>query len=457
MAHAVVVGAGIGGLTAAVALRRRGWEVTVFERAPSLEPVGSGLAVAANALRALDTIGVGDDVRRLSAVQGEAGVRRADGRWLMRTTEEATSARHGDSVVLLRRADLVDAIAARLEPGVIRLDSTVTAVDPYTGRVTVRTGDPSGTDTGAGGADTGAGAGSGGGAAHDGVAGTTEVVADLVVAADGIRSPIRAALFPGHPGPVYSGVTSWRLLVPGGGRPGRTYESWGEGRVFGVMPLAGGTAYCYATDTVPAGGDPGDGESRRAELLRLFGGWHDPIPALLEAAPPELVLRNDVHHLATPLPAMHLGRVALLGDAAHAMTPNMGQGACQAIEDAVVLAHVAGGGDGPAGAAGGTGTAGVDLAGYTAARLERTARIAARSAAICRATRLRNPPAVRLRDTMMALTWRIAGGRMTAAMDEVLGWRPPTPPVSAEPAAPAAPSGARVVGSGRGADSPDRG
>ncbi|GGQ00092.1 FAD-dependent monooxygenase [Streptosporangium pseudovulgare] len=459
MAHAVVVGAGIGGLTAAVALRRRGWEVTVFERAPSLEPVGSGLGIAANALRALDTIGIGDDIRRLSAVQGEAGVRRADGRWLMRTTEEATSARHGDSVVLLRRTDLVDAIAARLEPGVIRLDSTVTAVDPYTGRVTVRTGGPSGADTGAGGADTGAGAGSGGagadtgagGAAHDGAAGTTEVVADLVVAADGIRSPIRTALFPDHPGPSYAGVTSWRLLVPGGGRPGRTFESWGEGRVFGVMPLAGGTAYCYATDTVPAGGDPGDGESRRAELLRLFGGWHDPIPALLEAAPPELVLRNDVHHLATPLPAMHLGRVALLGDAAHAMTPNMGQGACQAIEDAVVLAHVAGDGDGPAGAARGTGTAGatgVDLAPYTAARLERTSRIIARSASICRTTRIRNPLAVRLRDTMMGLAWRLAGGRMTAAMDEVLGWRPPgsrvRPPVTprTSPAAAASPAAA---------------
>ncbi|MET9064847.1 FAD-dependent monooxygenase [Streptosporangium sandarakinum] len=455
MAHAVVVGAGIGGLTAAVALRRRGWEVTVFERAPSLEPVGSGLGIAANALRALDTIGVGDDIRRLSAVQGEAGIRRADGRWLMRTTEEATSARHGDSIVLLRRTDLVDAIAARLEPGVIRLGSTVTAVDPYTGRVTVRTGDPSGADTGAetGRAGTGPDNGTGpdGGAGSGGAAGMAEVVADLVVAADGIRSPIRAALFPGHPGPVYSGVTSWRLLVPGGGRPGRTFESWGEGRVFGVMPLAGGTAYCYATDTVPAGGDPGDGESRRAELLRLFGGWHDPIPALLKAASPELVLRNDVHHLATPLPAMHLGRVALLGDAAHAMTPNMGQGACQAIEDAVVLAHVAEDGDGPAGTTGGTGTAGVDLAGYTAARLERTARIMARSASICRTTRLRNPLAVRLRDTMMALTWRVAGGRMTAAMDEVLGWRPPTSPV------PAAPSGARAAGSGRGTDSPDRG
>ncbi|OUC92890.1 FAD-dependent monooxygenase [Streptosporangium minutum] len=434
MAHAVVVGAGIGGLTAAVALQQQGWDVTVFERASSLDPVGSGLAVAANALKALDTIGVGDEIRKLSAIQGEAGVRRADGRWLMKTTEEATSARHGDSVVLLRRADLVDALSACLAPGTVRLNTTVTGVDPETGRVTVETGSPrtdradspaagtvdrtgtgaaGGTAAGPEGVETGAAGGAmdrtGTGAAGGTGIWTADVEADLVVAADGIHSPIRAALFPGHPGPRYSGVTSWRVLIPGGGVPGQTFESWGDGKVFGVMPLAGGMAYCYGTDTVPAGGGGGD---QRAELLRLFGKWHAPIPALLAAASSENVLRNDVHYLATPLPAMHRGKVALLGDAAHAMTPNMGQGACQAIEDAVVLAHFAGESAG--------------LAGYTAARLERTAKIVARSASICRASQLRNPLAVRLRDTMMALTWRLAPGRMTGAMDEVLGWAPPT-------------------------------
>ncbi|MGW4420895.1 FAD-dependent oxidoreductase [Streptosporangium sp. NPDC004631] len=383
MARAVVIGAGIGGLTAAVALQRRGWDVTVCERAPSLEPVGSGLAVAANALKALDTIGAGDEIRELSAVQGEAGIRRSDGRWLMRTTEEAASARHGDSVVLLRRADLVDALSARIAPGTVRLSTTVSGADPDSGRVTTDGGD---------------------------------LEADLVVAADGIHSPTRAALFPRHPGPRYAGVTSWRVLVPGGCVPGQTCESWGRGGVFGIMPLAGGSAYCYATYTAAAGGGGGD---QRAELLRLFGGWHDPIPALLAAASPENVLRNDVHHLATPLPAMHRGRIALLGDAAHAMTPNLGQGACQAIEDAVVLAHVA--------------DRGAGLAGYTAARLERTARIVARSASICRATRLRNPQAVRLRDTAMALAWRLAPGRVIGAVDDILGWAPPGPDAAGRP------------------------
>ncbi|MEV8632005.1 FAD-dependent oxidoreductase [Streptosporangium sp. NPDC051023] len=375
MARAVVIGAGIGGLTAAVALRRRGWDVTVCERAPSLEPVGSGLAIAANALKALDTLGIGHEIRALSAVRGEGGVRRPDGRWLMRTTDEAVSARNGDSMVLLRRADLVDALSAGLAPGSVRLNTTVRGADPGSGLVTTDTGD---------------------------------LEADLVVAADGIHSPTRTALFPGHPKPRYSGVTSWRLIVPRGGVPAQTFESWGAGRLFGVTPLAGGLAYCYATDTVPSGGGGGD---QRAELLRLFGGWHSPIPELLAAASPEKVLRNDVHHLPAPLPAMHRGRIALLGDAAHPMTPNLGQGACQAIEDAVVLAHVAGEKGG--------------LAAYTEARMARTSKIVARSASICRTTQLRNPLAVRLRDTMMALTWRLAPARVTSEMDEILGWAPP--------------------------------
>ncbi|WP_436758921.1 FAD-dependent oxidoreductase [Streptosporangium sp. V21-05] len=392
MTRAVVIGAGIGGLTAAVALQRRGWDVTVFERAASLEPVGSGLAVAANALKALDTIGAGDEIRELSAVQGAGGIRRSDGRWLVRTSVEAASARNGgDSVVLLRRADLVDALSSHLAPGTVRLNTEVSEVDAEAGLVTLPDG---------------------------------RVEADLVVAADGIHSPVRSALFPGHPAPRYAGVTSWRVLIPAEGVPGQAYESWGRGRVFGVMPLAGGTSYCYATDTVPAGGGGGD---QLAELRRLFGDWHSPIPELLAAASPEKVLRNDVHHLATPLPAMHRGRVALLGDAAHAMTPNVGQGACQAIEDAVVLAHVAGDGGRFTGGTGGP-TGGNDvLAGYTAARLERTSKIVARSASICRVTRMRGPLAVRLRDTMMALSWRLAPSSVNGAMDEVFGWTPPAP------------------------------
>ncbi len=375
MSHAVVIGGGIGGLTAAAALSLKGWSVTVCERAASLAPVGSGIAIAPNALKALDTIGAGDDVRAHAAMQGEAGLRRADGRWLLRASAEAALARFGDPTVLLLRATLVDALARRLAPGTLRLGTTVEAVDPRTGRVSTSEGD---------------------------------LEADLVVAADGINSAVRRSLFPGHPGPAHSGVTSWRAVVARPEGDIRSSETWGPGQVFGIMPLSGGLVYCYATAPV-ARGDQGDGG--RAELTRLFGDWHDPIPRLLAAAEEDAILRHDIFSLAAPLPALHVGRVALLGDAAHAMTPNMGQGACQAIEDAVVLAHVAGAG-------------GAELGRYTAARLARTTKIMRRSAAICRLTRWSNPTAVRAREMLMSLAGRL-GAVTLRQFDEVFTWRPP--------------------------------
>jgi 2-polyprenyl-6-methoxyphenol hydroxylase-like FAD-dependent oxidoreductase len=100
--RAVVIGAGIGGLAASVSLQQAGWEVTVCERAIALEPVGAGLAVAPNGLRALDVLGAGDEIRSLAIAQ-EPGIRRRDGRWLARSSGRMVAARFGDPVVLLAR------------------------------------------------------------------------------------------------------------------------------------------------------------------------------------------------------------------------------------------------------------------------------------------------------------------------------------------------------------------
>ncbi|TMR09933.1 hypothetical protein ETD86_41555 [Nonomuraea turkmeniaca] len=205
------------------------------------------------------------------------------------------------------------------------------------------------------------------------------------------------------------------------------------------MPLADDLVYVYATDVLPAGTVFGD---EREELVRRFGDWHEPIPALLRAADPGMIIRNDVYSFDTPLPAFHRGKVALVGDAAHAMTPNLGQGACQAIEDAIVLAHVVGhaqrnkGGDAAAGALRATGgaeapggpaprSAGEHLDAYSAARLGRTSKVVRQSMSICRMTKVRNPVAVRLRDLGMSLAARTMPDMMLRSMDEVLSWRPP--------------------------------
>src|SRR5579862_1935633 len=127
-ARAVVIGAGIGGLAVAAGLCSAGWDVTACERAASLEPIGAGLALAPNGLRALDTIGAGDALQAL-AVPQELGIRRSDGRWLIRSrTGRMISDRFGDPVILLPRADVIDALTARVSGGVLRLGTEVTSV-----------------------------------------------------------------------------------------------------------------------------------------------------------------------------------------------------------------------------------------------------------------------------------------------------------------------------------------
>jgi 2-polyprenyl-6-methoxyphenol hydroxylase-like FAD-dependent oxidoreductase len=173
-----------------------------------------------------------------------------------------------------------------------------------------------------------------------------------------------------------------------------------------------GRVYAYAAAVTAAGQQAPDDE--RAELLRRFGDWHDPFPAVIAAARPEDVLRHDVHHLAEPLPAYHCGRVALLGDAAHAMPPTLGQGGNQAIEDAVVLAHHAD-----------------DLAAYTAARLPRTTAIARRAVRSARLAMTGNRAQIAVRDTVIAALSKAWPALLLRGFDDIAGWRPPQSPYAA--------------------------
>ena len=302
---AIIVGGGIGGLATAVALDQRGWQVEVLERAPAFTEAGAGLSLWPNALRALDRLGLGDTVRGRAVPTGQAGIRDAAGRWLSRSDTAELERRFGPTA-LVHRADLLADLRAAVPGESLRSGITVRAVRPDG---TVR---------------------------HSG----GESQADLVVGADGLRSVVRSSVWPDAPAPRYVGYTSWRLITP----PvpvGESCESWGRGERFGYARLPDGRVYCYAAANAPEG-ETGDG---LAGLRRRFGGWHDPIPALLAAADPDAVLHHDLYELP-PLAVYASGRVALVGDAAHAMTPDLGQGACQALEDAVVLARTLASGQG---------------------------------------------------------------------------------------------------------------
>jgi 2-polyprenyl-6-methoxyphenol hydroxylase-like FAD-dependent oxidoreductase len=237
------------------------------------------------------------------------------------------------------------------------------------------------------------------------ITGSGELDADLVIAADGINSLTRQTLFPDYPGPRFAGVTAWRFVARRPASSVEPAESWGTGSVFGVIPVADDLIYCYAS---ARSGPDTRGDDEAAELKRRFGGWHQPIPELIGAAGPDDVLRNDVYWLADPLPACHCGRVALLGDAAHAMTPHLGQGACQAIEDAVVLASTA-----------------PDLVQYTAARMARTRMVVTASHRATRLTATTSRPAAAARNAGVWLAGHLAPGLMIRQMAPIASWTPP--------------------------------
>ncbi len=377
--RAVVIGGGIAGLTAAAALHQRGLRVTVLERAVSLQPIGAAISLSPNALRALDVIGLGDEIRGLAAWQGDGGLRTPGGRWLSRSNAEAAAARFGGPLVLLHRATLIDRLAALLPAGAVRTAADARLADPGDRDRPARVRTPDG-----------------------------ELEADLVVAADGIHSAVRGTLFPRHPGTVYSGFTTWRVVIPLPGADFASHETWGRGRIWGTHPLKDGRVYAYAAAVAPAGGHAAD---ERAELLHRYGDWHEPVPAVLAAARPEDVLRHDVHHIAEPLPAYHGGRVALVGDAAHAMPPTLGQGGNQAIEDAVVLAHHHD-----------------DLAAYTAARLPRTTAVARRAVKAARLNLMTGRAGIAVRDAAIAALSKAGPALFLRSFDGIADWRPPQSP-----------------------------
>jgi 2-polyprenyl-6-methoxyphenol hydroxylase-like FAD-dependent oxidoreductase len=357
--RALVVGGGIGGLAAAIALRRAGWAADVVERARELGEVGAGIALWANGLAALERLGLGERVRALAMPEGIAGIRLPDGERLFDTASEALRARHGTLVVVLHRAELHGALLDALGRDRVRTGATCVGFAQDASGVTARFAD-----------------------------GTTERAA-LLVGADGLHSVVRAQLH-GDGAPRYAGYTSWRGVTRIDAGRVVPAETWGRGARFGMTPLADGRVYWFATKDAPPGARSPDGE--RAELLRTFGGWHEPIRALIEATPDDAILRHDIAD-RPPLGRWGEGRVTLLGDAAHPMTPNLGQGACQALEDAVAL--------GRALAAGYPLAGGPDVAralrAYERARLPRANAFVRRSRAAGEMGQWRHPVAVAVR------------------------------------------------------------
>lgn len=365
----LIVGGGIGGLAAALALHRAGVAVQVFEQAPALEEVGAGVSLWPNAMRALAGLGVDGPVLSDHEPIQRIVIRRADGSRLTRLDEPG---RYPEPSICVHRAHLQGVLAGALPVGILHLGRRLVGFQVGSDRSAHVTA-----------------------TFEDGSA----AVGALLIGCDGIRSTVRAGLH-GDGAPRPRGYEIWRgvsdfALPPG--LLGQSTEWWGPGRRFGILPGEPGRVFWYATRTMSrdAVRDPGSAVASSSSSLPPagdFAGWASPVPELL-AAP---VAGDPVWTVAEDRPVPRgwgRGPVTLLGDAAHAMTPNMGQGACTALEDAVVLGSCLAVG-GPTAAA---------LRRYERLREARTRRIMRQSRRIGRLGQLSHPALVAVRDRLMRL------------------------------------------------------
>jgi len=305
----LIAGAGIGGLATASALSRRGFEVEIAEAAERVRTVGAGITIQPNAMAVLDSLGIQLDPSDLLPI-GEVAMLDASGRSLMGGDFSEMGERSGANV---RRADLHRALLASVGEIPLRLSSPVTSV--------VDEGDGCTVTLGA----------------------CQQEKYDAVIGADGIMSQVRRSILPTQECELrFAHQRCWRFTVEAPElQPKKTVERWFSGCRVGVVPLSRGGTYVYIVQSAAPGGlekshaDPG-------WVQEHLGPVDDRLPDLLKAL--ERSAEPHVHCgdlCDQPHVSYGLGRVLLLGDAAHALTPNMGQGAAMAIEDAGALALIA--------------------------------------------------------------------------------------------------------------------
>jgi len=299
-----IVGGGIGGVAAAVALHQAGFDATVYERALQLREVGAGMMLWPNATRVLQALGLLDKVLERSGSSTHFLVRASRGAVLMKIALGEFDV----PAVCTRRADLLTVLLDALSPRCIHLGQKLNTLEQSPDKVRI------------------------------GFAGGAAAEHDVVIGADGIRSKVRAELF-GSVDPIYRGYAVWRGVARYDGRavvPGVNSETWGAGKRFGILNTGPGTFTWYAAVNVPPHHLEAPG-GRQRELLEAFQGWHEPIEDLIAATSNDEIIKNGAYDLV-PMRHWGKGRVTLLGDAAHPCTPNLGQGGGMALEDAAVVA-----------------------------------------------------------------------------------------------------------------------
>lgn len=299
-----ILGGGIAGLSTAIALQKLGYEYTVYEAAKSIAPVGAGLGLGANAIKALEHLGIAEEVIAKGRELGSFDILDRKGKLITKTDTQRLSDQYGLNNFTIHRARLHEVLLNHIDGKRLQLNKRCTHIKSGINGLELFFDDRS------------------------------VDYSDYLIVADGIHSNVRKQLVPASQ-PRYSGYTCWRAVLNYQTKGLQSTETWGEEGRFGIVPLDDDLLYWFACVNAPQ-----NDQSLKAygaeEISVRFESFHQPIPSIIAATQNHEIIWGDIFDLK-PLPQYAFGKVLLIGDAAHATTPNMGQGACQALEDAAWL------------------------------------------------------------------------------------------------------------------------
>ena len=305
----VVIGAGIGGLTAGIALKQAGYEVEIYDRVKEMRPVGAGISLWSNGVKVLNRLGLGEKMAKIGGLMERMEYRTITGELVNDIDLMPLIHEVGQRPYPVARRDLQTMLVEAF-PGVVKLDHKCIGVAENETSVTATFEN-----------------------GH-------QATGDLLVAADGVRSILRTYVLGEEVQPKYGGYINWNGLVAADEdlAPKNTWAIYvGDHKRASLMPVAGDRFYFFFDVPLPLG-TPANPDNYKTELRQHFQGWAKPVQLLIDRLDPYAVARPEIHDVG-PIEHFVRGRVALLGDSAHATCPDLGQGGCQAMEDGLVLTN----------------------------------------------------------------------------------------------------------------------
>ena len=299
-----ILGAGIAGLSTATVLEKLGFEYSIYESTKSMEPVGAGLGLGANAIKALKHLGIADEVIAKGEELESFDILDQKGRLITKTDTQRLNQQFGLNNFTIHRARLHEVLLKHIDAQKLHLNKRCISMKSHGNGLELYFDDES-THT-----------------------------ADFLIVADGIHSNIRRQLIPNSE-PRFAGYTCWRGVLNYPTEGLASSETWGKEGRFGIVPLDNDLLYWFACVNAKQNDQMLKAYGAK-EISERFESFHHPIPSIIAATQNHEIIWGDIFDLK-PLPKYAFDKALLIGDAAHATTPNMGQGACQALEDAAWL------------------------------------------------------------------------------------------------------------------------